>query len=960
MQSIVPYIKRHPFRTILIIALCASVPAGLMHNDEKYLINNNAPKGVISLELALKAADRNRIIQSWDTTITYIQAGECSIDKVKTLNILNVAKRNVWIDFVFILFYGLLGCTIILVLNAVIKTKHSKYWFLLPVWFSVIVCACDCIENAGMLGYLYKHVFFVGYAYFAWLKFILLIIFLVYVIVGCAAVGLLQKLSLYIETSVRQVARYRVLIIALIVFSLPVWFLNQGEDLLVNINSSIAGTLIFLAVITVTAFLNWYLSKLFFSDVYIPPFIPWREPFETNNNKEAPKQLKLVAERKAARFLGTITFLLIAFAINHALDDFQIDYFFNFLSPLVWFFITCTALFIIIRNDYITKWTGKIKNKGRFLFISLAILVLIVPLIFLGKFLILKSENIQSPQSLAYISIDLICFAIAFLIFVSMRESIVLPAFLKQSIGKPVLIAGFLLAFIFILENFFSGSFGNAAWLTFPLLICGCIFYVIFFSALIRASQKFRINLTIIVIILLFVVNAFSHNDYHKVRKFNTNNIIPTTRNENLADYYANWILHRSAEINTCDSNHPYPIFLVNAYGGGIRAAAFTSLAIAALDGAFVKITGNTKLNFQHYAFSYSGASGGTIGAAVMVADRYRFLYDPKHKILNDAEWINVYKKDYLTPVLVGMLGRDVLGASLGFNSWDDRSAIQEKLWGKNFEERETNINLENDFYSYWITAKDSSAYEIPLLFANTANVDDGFKGIMCPVLLNKRNFPTDILIGQDSALLKSTESMRLSTAAFLSARFPLLSASGKMGNRYHFIDGGTIDNSGATTSLNIYTALRQVLRDTNLLHKYSGIDTLIKKTQIYFISINNSPYKTRDPNRRVANPFQLTSFFSALYNSGVNANATRADTTLSVMFGKDYALIWPAVDCILLNKKDTKQFSPVLPLGWQISAGALERLDSSAHQSSAYRDNTNNDSLRIPHYYRIIKWLKP
>ena len=40
----------------------------------------------------------------------------------------------------------------------------------------------------------------------------------------------------------------------------------------------------------------------------------------------------------------------------------------------------------------------------------------------------------------------------------------------------------------------------------------------------------------------------------------------------------------------------------------------------------------STRFDFQHYVFSYSGASGGTMGAAVLCAQRYAQLTDkPYH-----------------------------------------------------------------------------------------------------------------------------------------------------------------------------------------------------------------------------------------------------------------------------------------------------------------------------------------
>jgi len=38
-------------------------------------------------------------------------------------------------------------------------------------------------------------------------------------------------------------------------------------------------------------------------------------------------------------------------------------------------------------------------------------------------------------------------------------------------------------------------------------------------------------------------------------------------------------------------------------------------------------------------------------------------------------------------------------------------------------------------------------AYDVPLLFSNTLNVDDGLKGICAPVTLDFADFPEDIQI---------------------------------------------------------------------------------------------------------------------------------------------------------------------------------------------------------------------
>jgi len=111
-------------------------------------------------------------------------------------------------------------------------------------------------------------------------------------------------------------------------------------------------------------------------------------------------------------------------------------------------------------------------------------------------------------------------------------------------------------------------------------------------------------------------------------------------------------------------------------------------------------------------------------------------------------------------------------------------------------------------------------AYDVPLLFSNTLNVDDGLKGICAPVTLDFADFPEDIQIRDRINSLNanhrknedSLQSISLVTGAFLSARFPFISPSGKMGPGHHFMDGGGKDNSGRGRSAGIFFALSRYI----------------------------------------------------------------------------------------------------------------------------------------------------
>lgn len=981
------YVIAHFARVFWVTLILAIIPAGIMLGHKQYLTTKAAPKGIISLELAWDTATvHDIIINSWQDTVrntNLYNNCDCGKDQYdyrvqpgkKDIYLRALAQKDVWTDFIFIIFYSFFGWIILVKLRDEIGRSGNKTpaW-VLPAWIAVAAGVFDCIENTGMLIFLYNHTNYksiaaVSYIYtgFSALKDGLIILFNVYVIITCGKLGLLAKLSGYLSSKMQQLWRYRVIVFGLLAFALPLWFANQGQDLLININNSNWGVAIFLGVITIAAFLNWYLAKLFFQDKYIPPFVPWREPQvmekdETITNDaqfKAIRDEKLRHEKKASRFLGVITFLFPAFGILNALDAFKIDYGADFVPPSTWVIISVGLAYIIVQNELFNRWFGNIKNKGLFLLITIAILAGVLPGIFLVAANLQATNGSHSPASLGFIALDLVLLATVFLLFVCLRNN-VRSGFIvfTKKIGTPILLAALAACLFFIVTNVWPMVFvgHNATYITLPVVFCGFMFYMVLFTVLLRLGRRYKINFTVLLLTLIVLVNIASHNNYHAARKLDaTVDGTTSTRNDSLTNYFAHWLMNnqRLAEIKRHDAQHPYPVFLVNVYGGGIRAAAFTSFAIDNLDSVVEKMDGSYG-DFEDYVFSYSGVSGGTIGASVMTAYRYRRLNNNIAPLKLDG-FTQLYKNDYLTPVLSGMLGRDILGASVPIlhKVMDDRAGIQEELWERNLAN--SNIIYDNDYFSYWNKDK-ISAYRMPLLFSNTANVDNGAKGIAAPLLLKNTDFATDVLI--NNQLLAGNETMRLSTVSFLSARFPYISPSAKLGDSAHFIDGGSRENSGAQTSADIYFALQRFKRDTAAIAKYPGLDTILKKVDFYFISMQNaSPNGRTTPGKKVANPFELTSPIVTLINGGLEASALKSDSTLRFRYADRYAAIWPDVDCIPFDDRDTgsKRFSPVLPLGWQISDKALDRLKLSVTQPRAY---SNNDTI-MPGYYAILQWIR-
>src|SRR5205823_52027 len=71
--------------------------------------------------------------------------------------------------------------------------------------------------------------------------------------------------------------------------------------------------------------------------------------------------------------------------------------------------------------------------------------------------------------------------------------------------------------------------------------------------------------------------------------------------------YARQWLAARRGEIMS--SKEPYPVYLVAAAGGGIRAAYWTAGLLA--------FRQDNEPTFAHHAFALSGVSGGSLGSVV-------------------------------------------------------------------------------------------------------------------------------------------------------------------------------------------------------------------------------------------------------------------------------------------------------------------------------------------------------
>ncbi|MDT4895206.1 MAG: hypothetical protein QOH25_283 [Acidobacteriota bacterium] len=344
-------------------------------------------------------------------------------------------------------------------------------------------------------------------------------------------------------------------------------------------------------------------------------------------------------------------------------------------------------------------------------------------------------------------------------------------------------------------------------------------------SALVYAGNLTRLPLFLILLVCAFSFSAADCNDNHLVRY---KSVAGQTKPMDINEGFKKWLEGRCDKNNykNSDGKSEYPVFIVSAEGGGLRAAYFASLILTKLQ--------DENPAFAHHVFGISGVSGGSLGGAVFaaLADKYvkQDGADPcnfqvslpdkaqgKMRILNDQ----ILGDDILSPILASLLFPDLLQRFLFFPVQRfDRSRAAEDALGYYWKQATGGEEFYKNFHLYDLyqdRATHQSTFakrSTPALFLNVTRVETGEQLVVSSLNpngpdeeRNKRLNGLKSLADFDPAI-----SLPLSTAAYLSARFPVVASAGYLqlpGGKARFIDGGYFENSGTATVLDLLSAMR-------------------------------------------------------------------------------------------------------------------------------------------------------
>jgi hypothetical protein len=481
-------------------------------------------------------------------------------------------------------------------------------------------------------------------------------------------------------------------------------------------------------------------------------------------------------------------------------------------------------------------------------------------------------------------------------------------------------------------------------------------------SALAYAGKLTRLPLFSILLICAFIFSAADWNDNHRVR-YRPDPIESPAQLMDIHEGFKQWLSHRCDRENYKGGNDKakYPVFIVSAEGGGLRAAYFASLVLSKLQ--------DQDPTFAHHVFAISGVSGGSLGGAVFAALTHRYITRdpaqpcPQMKLPESAKGKmsklsdDVLGHDLLSPLLAATLYPDLLQRFLFFPVQRfDRSRAAEDALGYYWQRATGGDEFYKNFYLTDLY-KDFATQSTPALFLNTTRVETGEQMVVSnlnPVSpKGSPNFDRNIRLNGLTSLadVHPTISMPLSTAAYLSARFPVVASAGylpaqlkdKQGQiregKFRYVDGGYFENSGTATVLDLFSALNFKAAATE-----AGVDI-----QVIIIRIGADPGELLYQKHGLG---EITSPIFAVVNAGTargNLSVGEMNTTLlERLEGADRASEFDlrSADVAHFQVNQTKV---KLPLGYLLSTEARTDMDQQI---------TMNDNLKS--FNQVIDALKP
>lgn len=435
-----------------------------------------------------------------------------------------------------------------------------------------------------------------------------------------------------------------------------------------------------------------------------------------------------------------------------------------------------------------------------------------------------------------------------------------------------------------------------AVFLTAVVLTFGTLGYVMESRAL-PAVLDFvnfrRLPVILSLVALALLSNRFALPGYHDFQRME-DVALPADSQITAQVAFEQWTRANLADAQPTseagDDQPATPMVFVAAAGGGIKAAAFTAATVDCLFQDHDNPDEGHPCNdtdAYNRLFAASGASGGSVGIASVLAER------------TDGQvgenWVQErLGHDLLSPELAWQVMVEVPNAIARFQPGQDRGQVLADSWSAEFVEDDASPGAD-PFY----VDRSGDDWAGPQVFFSGTNLNDGCRvnisgvrsaeadgspGNQQPVGEGStRSGPCNAQRSDDGRAPDQTgtrdladylcgQNVDLATAAFLSARFPFVSPTGNTrcpdedagtSDSLSIGDGGYRDNSGAGSLMDSWAVLEPLVAAFNASHDQCIVPIFVEINTGY--TGFDAPSSAADVAQIIAPPLGAARVFSDL-----------------------------------------------------------------------------------------------
>jgi len=468
----------------------------------------------------------------------------------------------------------------------------------------------------------------------------------------------------------------------------------------------------------------------------------------------------------------------------------------------------------------------------------------------------------------------------------------------RALLATAILISVVLFLVFALAPNLFAPGMGSAA-----ILLLAAAGWIAAASTLDFAGMRMRFPMFSALLLVAVVFSTW--NDNHAVRTLAEPQ--PAERPDVRASLQA-WLARHEARLK---GKERVPIYLVNAEGGGIRAAYWTATVLGEIQ--------NRHPGFADHLFSVSGVSGGSLGGSLFVALLAEARKDKAFDIKKKAQ--QVLSEDFLSPVVAAMLYPELAQRFLFFPvERFDRAATLEQAWESAWAKHVGGRNrMQEPLDRLW----EDRSHWTPALFLNATWVETGKRIIASNVRVGAAKGAEDFVDIEDAQAFFVPRSVSLATAAHMSARFTYVSPAGtlaKDGRAYgRVVDGGYFENSGATTTL-------EILKIIALL---ADQDPRWQRVEPFVIHISNDPVEAKYGSDSLATaPDNPTIAPKDFLNEALSPLWTLLNTRDARGYYARETAAWHVGHANFLHFGLCRRSTNV-PLGWVLSSSTRDRMEA-------------------------------